>query len=483
MANVFSNIDTEVGEALHEDPASRARNANFKLELQKLQDLVGSTFQWLNVLGVMKGIADNNVSQDLLSLGKAISRACTYLSNTGQSLRSTSQSANENPDVAKAQREDLRRAVCEYLPPLRLDDFVGERNFLDALQQHKQSVDALLRENRSETLRVAGEDASKKVKQVNDECVALREQIKKEQTRAEAADKAQLSSIESHAKRAQAIDQELAELRKEKGELRKQYDELVSHQQHENQAQNQAIEKLRQSNEHFGKALEDIRVKAEELAQQAAVEKIAQWDEAWREFQQGAEAQRSTLSEANRKSQEILAAMEEASGKAGIARYSGFFNDAAKNYRTYARYSLLTASISLGLMVLWVVIGTAVLWPESTDTSALIVYRISTKVLGLAVLSAVLAVAIRSYLKCMHNSVINEHRHLALASFMSFVQAAGHDEQTKNALLLQATQAVYSHQDTGFGSAHGHEGESAAQVIDLLKTTVTRSAVGGSSQP
>jgi hypothetical protein len=48
-----------------------------------------------------------------------------------------------------------------------------------------------------------------------------------------------------------------------------------------------------------------------------------------------------------------------------------------------------------------------------------------------------------------HNAVVNRHRQNALATFQAFAKAAN-DDTTKNAVLLQGTQCIFSPQQTGY---------------------------------
>jgi hypothetical protein len=49
----------------------------------------------------------------------------------------------------------------------------------------------------------------------------------------------------------------------------------------------------------------------------------------------------------------------------------------------------------------------------------------------------------------MHNYVVNRHRQKALLTFEIFVNAT-RDESTKNAVLIQSTQAIFAPQPTGY---------------------------------
>jgi hypothetical protein len=69
-----------------------------------------------------------------------------------------------------------------------------------------------------------------------------------------------------------------------------------------------------------------------------------------------------------------------------------------------------------------------------------------------------------------HNHVVNKHRQNALSTFETFVKAAS-DEQTKNAVLIQATQCIFSQQPTGF-VAHDSDGAPSPQILEIVRGVV-----------
>jgi len=72
----------------------------------------------------------------------------------------------------------------------------------------------------------------------------------------------------------------------------------------------------------------------------------------------------------------------------------------------------------------------------------------------------------KTYRAYRHNAVVNRHRQNALATFEAFAKAAS-DVETKNAVLLQATQCIFSPQQTGYVSG---EPESALPpVLEIVR--------------
>lgn len=80
----------------------------------------------------------------------------------------------------------------------------------------------------------------------------------------------------------------------------------------------------------------------------------------------------------------------------------------------------------------------------------------------------------RMYRSQWHNHVVNKHRQNALSTFETFVKAAS-DDQTKNAVLLQATHCIFAPQATGFVA---HEGDSTAnpQILEIVRSAIDEKA-------
>ncbi len=64
-------------------------------------------------------------------------------------------------------------------------------------------------------------------------------------------------------------------------------------------------------------------------------------------------------------------------------------------------------------------------------------------------LSTALIFCIRNFSAMMHNLIVNRHRQTALTTFQVFVSGTG-DEGTKNAVLIQSTQAIFAPQPSGY---------------------------------
>lgn len=73
----------------------------------------------------------------------------------------------------------------------------------------------------------------------------------------------------------------------------------------------------------------------------------------------------------------------------------------------------------------------------------------------------------RNYRAHRHNFVINKHRQNALSTFETFAKAAG-DDQTKAAVLLQATKSIFSTQSSGYVT-QDNETVGYPQVLEIVR--------------
>lgn len=75
----------------------------------------------------------------------------------------------------------------------------------------------------------------------------------------------------------------------------------------------------------------------------------------------------------------------------------------------------------------------------------------------------------------MHLSTVNRHRALSLQTFQAFSHAAS-DESTKNAVLMEATRAVFGSVPTGFLDAKAGSSDGDLKIVEVAKTLGTKSS-------
>jgi len=171
-------------------------------------------------------------------------------------------------------------------------------------------------------------------------------------------------------------------------------------------------------------------------------------------------------------SQNLFDSLRANAVRAGLATNSSNFEEEAKNSRKAARFWLSFAGLCGFLLMLWATLNNKILILEKDFSAAQIAQMIFSKFLIVTVLFFFLYQAARNYSNLKHNEIVNRHRHNALGSFMAFVNAAGDDESTKNAVLLSATNTIFSNQPSGYVKEE-KDGNLFERVADVAKAAAS----------
>lgn len=155
--------------------------------------------------------------------------------------------------------------------------------------------------------------------------------------------------------------------------------------------------------------------------------------------------------------------------EAGVSQHAIHFKQEAEAHESAAKPWLtvtawlggFTVLVGFGLLITYLIIS-----PNLTATQSLQL-AISKIVIFSAMLSATFWTG-RTYRAHRHNAVLNRHRQNALATFQAFAKAAS-DDQTKNAVLLQATQCIFSPQQTGYVTGESETGN-FSQILEIVRS-------------
>lgn len=165
--------------------------------------------------------------------------------------------------------------------------------------------------------------------------------------------------------------------------------------------------------------------------------------------------------------QSALERVRQAAAEAGVAQHAIHFKDEAEFHRRQSRW-WLGATITFGLATIAYALYS--LGPELNDLTATTLPRaiqlVIPRLIVIFVLSFGLVWSARNFAASRHNFVVNRHRQNALSSFETFAKGAG-DTQTKDAVLLQATQSIFVPQDSGFvkGETVGNPGNQILEIV------------------
>ena len=156
-----------------------------------------------------------------------------------------------------------------------------------------------------------------------------------------------------------------------------------------------------------------------------------------------------------------LSSIKAAAAEAGVGQQSIVFGEQAQTDRNGARY-WLAAVIELGICSALAVWRFLLSWTSSAETAGEIVREIGGRFTILTLLAFALGFTVRQYTSSKHNEKVNLHRQNALRTFEPFVNAAN-DQEIKDAVLLEATRAIFAPQSSGFlrgrtrGRLPGHD--------------------------
>jgi len=163
-----------------------------------------------------------------------------------------------------------------------------------------------------------------------------------------------------------------------------------------------------------------------------------------------------------------LAEVQRAAADVGVAQHAIHFKQESKGHAQARWKWLVTTSVFAALILFYGGFNVYYYTTHVLDipTAQLVQLSIS-KIVVFGALYFALIWAGRMYRAESHNWVINQHRQNALSTFETFVKAAS-DEQTKSAVLLQATQSIFSHQPSGF-SQHEQDSSQSPQVLEIIR--------------
>lgn len=179
-----------------------------------------------------------------------------------------------------------------------------------------------------------------------------------------------------------------------------------------------------------------------------------------------AEEQVGTMLE---ESDTALSQIKQAAAEAGVTEHAIIFDKAAKRHAK-TKYIWLGAGVILAattLLLAWHMAGQV----EERSLPEAIQFM-GARIILFGVLTYALVSCVRTYRAEAHNQVVNAHRYNAMRSFKLFT-AASSDEATRNAVLMQATQCIFSHRPSGFGQRED-DAAPQSQVLELTRNVAPK---------
>ena len=166
----------------------------------------------------------------------------------------------------------------------------------------------------------------------------------------------------------------------------------------------------------------------------------------------------------------ILDAAKKAAHEVGITQHTVNFEEASKKYQTLSKYwmcSIISTGIIIILLSLYIFNLPIEIEANDPYASYRFIQAAVARFTALFTLILLLFWEVRNYNAAQHNYTINQNKQYALSTFETFVSAA-RDEETKNAVLMQTTKAIFSNLPSGYlKNESGDDGSS--QIIEIAR--------------
>lgn len=173
------------------------------------------------------------------------------------------------------------------------------------------------------------------------------------------------------------------------------------------------------------------------------------------------------------KGEDLLTAIQKTAAVGGTSKFAGIFSKEALKHSIIGYIWLTITIVATGYM-LWFLDDTFRKLTEALknitaggDSVSVILQLFFAKVLILSFLSVVFYQIVKNYNANMHLSIINKHRENSLKTFQAFVESTN-DPKTKDIILVQSTQTIFTAGDTGYVSSRDGSNPSfdAVKIIE-----------------
>ena len=154
-----------------------------------------------------------------------------------------------------------------------------------------------------------------------------------------------------------------------------------------------------------------------------------------------------------------------------ISQYKTIFADQAKGHHEGGRNWLKMAGGATVVFFVAFAGLTIVLGSEGSGLTGTL-QNLFTKGFLLSPIYVWLNRSIKNYTAQKHLEVINTHRQNALETFDTFVAAAGDNRETRDAVLLSATDAIFDANQTGYLSTKGSGPDSRSPVQQVIREII-----------
>jgi hypothetical protein len=172
---------------------------------------------------------------------------------------------------------------------------------------------------------------------------------------------------------------------------------------------------------------------------------LAEANSAKEEFKKSLTEQQSAMKADQERMKTLVAEVEKMAKNAGVTNQAVHFKKLADNY---AKIGALWMALGLAAGIGLYLYVRDLQLPDIKDP-LLLAEHLVPRLVAVTLLSTALIFCIRNFSAMMHNLIVNRHRQTALTTFQVFVNGTS-DDGTKNAVLVQSTQAIFAPQPSGY---------------------------------
>lgn len=162
---------------------------------------------------------------------------------------------------------------------------------------------------------------------------------------------------------------------------------------------------------------------------------------------------------------DILDNIKGVSAETGVSSQANFYDLDAMDHKFYARV-WLGVSIFTGLTI--AILAYILLYdiePSSVSLSVSdAIIKVAGKTLIFAAFTSLLVLFVKNYAASRHNHIVNRHRHNALRTYQTLVEAAA-DTANADIVLTHAAQCIFADQPTGYSKHDSVESSHIPQIV------------------
>ena len=172
---------------------------------------------------------------------------------------------------------------------------------------------------------------------------------------------------------------------------------------------------------------------------------------------------------------QLKSQLEDLLAEESVSKHEKVFEEQAnKHQQASFRWLISTVGLSVGFGIVFYLLFNALKLGGTEWVGVL--QNIFTKGFLLSLIYLVLNRSIKNYTAEKHLEVVNRHRQNALRTFNAFVSSAGENQETRDAVLLAATSAIFDANQSGYLATKIRGSESVNPIPQVIKAVMPSSS-------